>query len=168
MWNAIRNFLPEPERFFNGLMMAGPPTYNDIFVNKGSITRQGIEVESETISFYNFSFHGGFAFVDLSPSNESGSGEVYEYNLGLRYDDRRAFRAELFGHFIHWDMDPALEADDDDIIWEFNCNYKFQVVKSAAAELFFTAHNLLNGDQYTRGDDKNPGRWAEAGLRMKF
>lgn len=156
------------DRLTRELYGAGPPTFNDLVVNKSSITRRGFEIESETAPVYNFSFRGGLAFVDLSPANDSGSEHVYAYNLGLRYDDRRAFRAELFGHFIHWDMDPIFNADDPDIIWDLNLNYKFQVIKGAAAELFFAAHNLLNGDQYTRGDDKNPGRWTEAGIRLRF
>lgn len=156
------------DRFARELFGAGPPTFNDILINSGSIRRQGFEIESETTPFYNFSFRGGLALVDLSPSNESGSGNIYEYNLGLRYDDRSTFRAGLFGHFIHWDLASDLNADDDDIVWDLNLNYKIHVVKRAITELFFTVHNLFNGDQYTQGDNKNPGRWAEAGIRLKF
>jgi len=108
------------DRFSRELYGAGPPTFNDIFINAGSITRQGFEIESETAPIYNVSLRGGLAFVDLNPANDSGSKHVYEYNLGLRYDDRRAFRAGLFGHFIHWDLDPAFNADDHDIIWNLN------------------------------------------------
>jgi len=156
------------DRFVREPFGGGPPTFNDIFVNDGSITRQGIEIDSETAAVYNVSLRGGLAYVDLSPASDSGSEHIYEYNLGVRYDDRRALKAELFGHFIHWDLDPVFNSSDHDIIWTFNCSYKFNVTQSAAAELFATAHNLLNGDQYTQDDNKNPGRWAEAGIRLRF
>jgi len=117
---------------------------------------------------YNLSLLAGFAYVDLKPSNEVGSDEIYSYNIGFRYDDRRSLRAQLSGHYVCWDLDPAWKASYDDFIWDLNLKRKIYSHEKAAAELFLTAHNIFNGSQYTFGESKNPKRWAEAGIRVTF
>ena len=153
------------EREFLG---GGPPRFNDIFTNSGRIKRQGIEIELLTAPVYNFSFRGNFAYTDLSPSNDTGSDMTWAYNLGLQYDDKKSLTAQLFGHYIWWDVDPIFEASHNDIIWDFNLNYKIKTTGKVIVDLFFTGHNLLNGDQYFQGDNKNPRRWAEAGIQFTF
>jgi vitamin B12 transporter len=106
--------------------------------------------------------------VDIEPGNESGAEEMYSYNVGIRYDDRRSFRAQLFGHYIWWDTDPFSNSSYDDFIWDLNLNKKIYSKKTTSTEIFFTAHNLFNGAQYPVGDNKNPRRWVEAGIRVKF
>jgi len=147
---------------------AGPPTFNDLVINKGEIRRQGFELEAEARPLHNLSLVAGFAYVDLKPSNEAGSDHIYTYNIGVRYDDKKSFRAQLFGHYIWWDLDPFWEASYNDFIWDLNLNKGIYAKGKTSTELFLTAHNLLNGSQYTFGDSKNPGRWIEAGMRVKF
>jgi len=146
----------------------GPPAFNDLFINNGKIRRQGLELEVEAVPIYFLSLLAGFAYVDLRPSNEAGSGEIYSYNIGLKYDDRESLRAQLFGHYVWWDYDAALKASYDDFIWDLNINKKIWPKKRSATELFLTAHNIFNGSQYVFGDSKNPRRWVEAGIRVKF
>jgi len=146
----------------------GPPAFNDLFINNGKIRRQGLELEVEAVPIYYLSLLAGFAYVDLRPSNEAGSGEIYSYNIGLKYDDRESLRAQLFGHYVWWDYDAALKASYDDFIWDLNINKKIWPKKRSATELFLTAHNIFNGSQYVFGDSKNPRRWVEAGIRVKF
>lgn len=147
---------------------AGPPTFNDLVINKGEIRRQGFELEAETRPLHNLSLSAGFAYVDLKPANESGSSDIYSYTIGIRYDDRKSFRAHLCGHYVWWDLDGAMEARYDDSIWDLNLNKRFWSSQKTATELFLTAHNIFNGSQYTLGDSKNPERWVEAGIRVKF
>jgi vitamin B12 transporter len=147
---------------------AGPPTFNDLVINNGEVRRQGIEVEAETLPFYNFSLWAGFAYVDIKPSNETGSEEIYTYNILIRYDNEKFFTGQLFGHYIWWDADGALNASYDDFIWDLNLNKKIYAKKKTSAEIFFTAHNLFSGGQYLLGDNKNPQRWVEGGIRVKF
>ena len=147
---------------------AGPPTFNDLVVNKGEIRRQGLELEVETFPVHNLSLLAGFAYVDLKPANESGSTELYSYLLGIRYDDKKSFRALLFGRYVWWDLDSVWQASYDDFIWDLNLNKRIYARAKTSAELFFTAHNLFNGSQYTFGDSKNPDTWLEAGIRVKF
>jgi vitamin B12 transporter len=146
----------------------GPPAFNDLIVNNGDIRRQGLELEAETVPMYNLSLVAGFAYVNLEPANEVGSDEIYTYNIGFRYDDKESFRAQLFGHYVWWDSDPAWKASYDDFIWDLNLNKRMWSKEEAAAEVFVTGHNIFNGSQYIFGDIKNPGRWVEAGIRVSF
>ena len=169
LWVKTTFFRHELEdAFTRELFAAGPPAFNDLIINNGEIRRQGLELETETVPVYNLSLLAGFAYVNLKPSNEAGSGEMYSYNIGFRYDDRKSFRAQLFGHYVWWNYDAALNASYDDFIWDLNLNKKIWSEKKTATELFLTARNIFNGSQYTFGDSKNPGRWVEAGIRVKF
>jgi vitamin B12 transporter len=150
----------------------GPPTFNDLVINSGKIRRQGLELETETVPMYNLSLLAGFAYVDLKPATDRGSTGIYTYNIGLRYDDRKSFRARLFGHYICWGFDALSranwDANYDGFIWDLNLNKKMWSKQETTAELFLTAHNIFNGSQYTFGESKNPKRWAEAGIRFTF
>jgi vitamin B12 transporter len=147
---------------------AGPPTYNDLVVNKGSIRRQGLELEAETVSFHNLSVAAGFAYVRIKSSNEMESRDRYTYNVKVKYDDLKSFQAQLFGHYIWWDLDGASQADYGDWIWDMNLAWKILAAKQCDAGLFLTAHNLFNGAQYTFVESKNPEQWIEAGIKITF
>jgi Outer membrane receptor for ferrienterochelin and colicins len=147
----------------------GPPSFNDIFENKGKTRRQGGEIELQTVSFYNFYFVGGFSYIHFTPPSESaGTQDAYTYSLGFRYDDNKSLRAELFGHYVWWNLLSEANAKYDDFIWDLNLAKKIFVREKTTPELFFTAHNLFNGANYTRPEFKNPQRWVEAGIRIKF
>jgi vitamin B12 transporter len=146
----------------------GPPAFNDIYVNRGEIRYQGLEFEAETVSIHDVSLLAGFAYVDITPSNEAGSDEMYAYKTGFKYDNGKSFMAQLFGSYVWWDLDPAYKASHDDFIWDFNLNKIIYSREKTSAKLYITAHNLFNGSQYTFGDIKNPGRWVEAGIRVGF
>ena len=147
---------------------AGSPTYNDLVVNKGGIRRQGLELEAETVPFYNLSVAAGFAYVSIKSSNDTEDRDRYTYNLGVKYDDHRFLQAQLFGHYIWWDLDGAFQADYGNWIWDLNLARKILVTRQFAAKVFLTAHNLANGDQYYTADNKNPKRWLEAGINITF
>ncbi|MDO8785793.1 MAG: TonB-dependent receptor, partial [Syntrophales bacterium] len=75
----------------------GPPAFNDLFVNEGNIKRRGIELEAETVPFYNVSLKTGFVYLKKKLSQDDEEMDNYVYNLLLKYDDRRSFLAQLFG-----------------------------------------------------------------------
>jgi vitamin B12 transporter len=147
---------------------AGPPTNNDLGINKGTIRRQGLELEGETVPFHNLSAVAGLAYVSIKSSSETESRGRYTYNIGVKYDDRKTFQAQLFGHYIWWDLDAAYQADYGDWIWDLNLSRKMLATEQFTAKLFLTAHNLLNGNQYSSVDTKNPRRWIEAGIKITF
>jgi len=139
-----------------------------IHINEGKVRRNGFEIEAETVPVYNISMSAGFAYVDIDPTDEKGVSYNYACNIGIRYDDKKSFRAELFGHYVWWDLDEDYMAEYDNFIWDLNLNKRIWSKEKAATELFLTAHNIFNGSQYTSGDNKNPETWIEAGIRFKF
>ena len=146
-----------------------PEALNDIYENKGKTRRQGGELELQTVPFYNFYFVGGFSYIHFSPPSESsGTKDLYSYSLGFRYDDNKSFRAELFGHYVWWNLDSYFMAKYNDFICDLNLTKKIFPREKTSSELFLTAHNLFNGAQYTMVDAKNPRRWVEGGIRFKF
>ncbi len=146
----------------------GPPTFNDIYINKGEIRRQGLELEAETVPIYNLSLLAGLAYVDFKPAKEEGSDKMYSYKAGFKYENGKSFMAQLFGSYMWWDLDPSYKASYDDFIWDLNLSKRIYSNETMDAQLFFTGHNIFNGSQYTFGDIKNPERWAEAGIRIGF
>lgn len=147
------------------------------FVNGGDSRRQGFELEVETIPFHHISLLAGLAYVDFSPASlEADTEYLYQYNLGLRYDDGKSWQVELFGHYVWWDVhfssgDPGNPSPDesyDDILWDLNVNRKLYSRDDAEAQLFLTAHNLFSGAQHDVAENENPQRWVEAGVRLEF
>jgi Outer membrane cobalamin receptor protein len=151
----------------NDTLTYAPPT----IVNGKKVRRQGGELSLQTVSFYNFYFIGGFSYIHFSPPSEStGTKDLYSYSLGFRYDDNKSLRAELFGHYVWWNLgsDFGFMAKYDDFIWDLNLTKKIFPREKTSTELFLTAHNLFNSSQYFSGDSKNPRRWIEGGIRVKF
>lgn len=169
IWAKVTVFRHDLDDVVKRAPFAGAaPVFNDLYVNAGSVRRQGIEVEAETVPLYNLSLRAGFAYVDLDPANDNGSTRIHTWNVGLRYDDKKSFRAQLFGHYVWWDFDPALRGSYDDFIWDLNLSKKIWSREKSAVELFLSAHNIFNGAQYILGDIVNPGRWVEVGTRISF
>jgi vitamin B12 transporter len=125
-------------------------------------------MEAETVPSHNILLKAGFSLVHLSPGNETGSSDMREYTMGIVYDDHRSFMAELFGHYVWWDYDPRYGASYDDIIWDLNVSKKVWSKGWSSGDIFLTGHNIFSGSQYTIGDSKNPRRWIEAGMRIRF
>jgi len=165
LWVRATFFRHELEDALTREIFAGG---SDMFVNGGKVTRDGFELEAETLPVYNFSLRAGFAYVDLDPSNENGSGSIYSYNIRVRYDDGKSFFAQLFGHYVWWDLDSSKGAEYDDFVWDLNLKKKIYSQEKTAFELFFTAHNIFNGSQYSSIDSENPRRWLEAGVKLSF
>ncbi len=141
---------------------------NSIVTNNGDVRRQGVELEAETVPFFNISLKAGFAYVNKKPSEEPESTVNYAYNLSIKYDDRKTFMAQLFGHYVWWDLREGDAAKYDTFIWDLNMRKGVYSTGKINTEFFATAHNIFNGSYYTFGDQKNPRRWIEAGLRVKF
>jgi vitamin B12 transporter len=146
---------------------ADPSSLNKIFFNNGDIRREGLELNTETIPFYNISFKAGFAYIHIKPSPVDTANK-YACNLTVKYDDRKSFMAQLSGHYTWWDLDDSAMAKYDTFIWDLNLRKKIYSTEMTDTEIFLTAHNIFNGSYYTVGDTKNPRRWLEAGLRFKF
>ena len=138
------------------------------YVNKGKTKRDGVEIDVETVSFYNISLKTGFAYVHKKfYLEEDTSEDNYAYNIIVKYDDSKSFSAQLAGNYTWWDLE-FTDTAYDTFIWDLNLNKKIYSAEKTSAEIFLTAHNIFNGSHYTYDKRKNPRRWMEAGLRLKF
>ncbi len=150
------------------LYAGGPPAYNDLYFNRGSVRRRGFELEAETLSFWGVSLIGGFVYVDISPHDSSGSDEQYAAQLSMKYKGPYNFQALLSGRYIWWDL-PALDmASYDDMIWDLYLQKSIHESDLLRGNLFVSARNLFNGSQYSFPLRENPERWVEAGVRIEF
>ncbi|MBI5409630.1 MAG: TonB-dependent receptor [Nitrospirae bacterium] len=162
------------------LFVGPPPTLNDKFINIGKTRRTGYELEAETAPLYNTSLIAGFSSVRIerieederfTPIDVNEYTDIYQYNLGVKYDDRKSLTAQLFGRYVWWDLpvDPILgEAKYNNFIWDLNVSKGIYTAQKTKAEVFFTAHNIFSSSHYTFVETKNPQRWVEAGVRLKF
>ena len=73
----------------------------------------------------------------------------------------------LTGSYNWWDYNASMNSQYDDFIWDVNLIKEIPCDK-ATAEFFFTLRNLFNSTQYSNVDSKNPERWTEAGVRIRF
>jgi vitamin B12 transporter len=157
--NVIEHeFLPAPDGRFRN-------------INNGKQRRQGIEAEMKTIPVYNMALVGGVAYIDATDRDTGqriNNIPRLTYDVGIDYRDSRSFSGSLRGHFIRWNADPLSEAKDSAMIWDLHLGKKFSLSDQSSAELFFSAHNIFNGSQYSDYLYPNPRRWFEGGLRWTF
>jgi len=95
------------------------------------------------------------------------------WDVGIDYNNEKIVRAALRGHYIWWNAssDPSLPEGDaryKAMIWDLNLSRTVFNGKDLSMDIFFTAHNLFNGSQYSLGILPNPGRWFEGGVRCRF
>lgn len=147
---------------------AGAPTFNDLYVNGEKVRGKGFEIEVETFKVYYFSLKGGLSYVDFDPSNTSGTTEAYSYFIGLKYGDN-ILSARLFGYY-NWyeDNNTAGVSYVDDFIWDLDINREIHLDQQSVMKLFVAARNIFNGCQYYYFENRNPGRWFEAGVKFRF
>jgi len=147
---------------------------SDIANRQGGIEKhlkQGVEVEARTVPLFNTSLTAGYTFIDATNRE---SGQTLEnipsqiVKLGLSYDDRRSLRGALLGRYAWWNASPDRNASYRPIIWDLNVSKKVLEAHDMALELFFSAHNIFNGAQYSDGFFKNARRWLEGGARFSF
>lgn len=156
--------------------IASNPPYKHT-VNGGDVTRQGYELEAESVPYYNLSLRLGHAYVHTKagaiPADRAANNwDTYSWLVGIKYDDRRSFSMLLSGNYVWWDFAPTMPAYPDPyydtFIWDLTATKKFQTSAGTSLECFLTIHNLFSGDRYTSSLYLNPGRWVEGGLKFRF
>ncbi len=162
---AFRHEIRDAEQFIdlpNGFFTA---------VNAARQRRQGFEVSMKTTPIYNFSLSAGTTVIntkDLDTGEDVKAVPTNTYDVALKYDDRKSFKALLQGHYIWWNMDDSNNAKYNAVIWDLNMIKKLRTEGKSTWDIFFTAHNLFNGSQYWQEFYKNARRWIEAGVRLNF
>ncbi len=147
------------------------PSGNFTFVNKEKQRRQGIEVEIQTKPVYNTSVSAGFVFVDAKDGNtDERLPDIprHTYDIGIQYNDNNSFKALLKGRYVWWNARSLYNGKYNSFIWDLNLMKRIYRNNKRDVELFLTAHNIFNGSQYLIDAFKNPQRWVEAGMRLKF
>jgi vitamin B12 transporter len=141
-------------------------------INHGDVTRQGYELEAESVPFYGVSLKAAHAYVHThldSPTEGAKTGtDMYSYLVGVKYDDRVSLTAMLTGSYVWWGLPASYGARYDTFIWDFTVNKKFHTTDKTTLELFATVHNLFSGASYIQAALPNASRWVEGGLRFKF
>ena len=141
--------------------------------NRGEATRQGYELEADTVPFYNLSLKLGNAYAHFSgetaPADYINSHyDMYSWLVGVKYDDRRSFSALLTGSYVYWDNDHADQGQYTTFIWDLTATKKFRLDEQNTLETFLTVHNIFSGAYYVSSLYPNAVRWVEGGVRFKF
>jgi vitamin B12 transporter len=149
----------------------GPDPYPVTRVNKGRQRRQGVEFAVKTTPVYNTSLSAGAEYIDaqdLETGDKVKDIPSNVYDIGLRYDDERSFKALLQGRYINWNADPIWNGKYGSFIFDLTAAKKIYSRQASSLEAVASVHNILNDDQYFTELYKNPGRWFEAGIKYKF
>ncbi len=133
--------------------------------------REGFEIEARTVPLYNSWLTAGYVFTDARnlETGEKLDGVARQtWDLGLHYDDRQRFRGSLIGYYRDWNTPSSWGGKYGNFIWDLNLGWRFFRSGNTEAELFATGHNLFSNNQYHDEIFKNPSRWFEGGLRIKW
>ncbi|HEY3307508.1 MAG TPA: TonB-dependent receptor [Desulfuromonadaceae bacterium] len=139
-----------------------------IYRNGGDVTRQGYELEAETVPWYNISLKLGHAYVHKSADSQAAGTDLYSHQIGIKYDDRRSLVAQLMGSYVWWNLPADQGARYDNFIWDLALNKRIFLNDRTSVEGFLTVHNLFSGAYYTLDLQPNPLRWVEGGVRFRF
>lgn len=145
-----------------------PNTFQEI--NSSSQRRQGVEAELKTISIYHTALSAGYVWMDIN-NRSQGEGEIlphYTYDVGIDYNDNNSLRGALRGHYTWWYSETTNDGKYNNMIWDLNLSKRVMEHNDKIVEIFFSAHNLFNGAQYSNGFFPNPQRWFEGGMRYMF
>ncbi len=153
--------------------------YNDIGVpfwkNGSDLSRQGVEVELETVPVAGFSAVTNVSVVEFIPDDPAQKNDSSSTaNLILRYDDKTALQAELAGRYVWWDTYQSVSpttggGEYGNLLWDLRLNRRLCTTGRTTTTAFFTTHNLFNGRETAyKNFYENPDRWLEAGVKLQF
>lgn len=140
-------------------------------MNAEKVRRQGFEIEMKSMKFHNLILAAAAAFVDsknLTTGEDINERPEYSYDVSLKYDDEKSFRALLRGRYVWWNQSADLNAKYSTFIFDLNLMKTILKTGDHSLEAFLAGHNIFNGSQYPIDIFKNARRWLEAGLRYKF
>ena len=174
LWLKLSAFRHDIEDGLVPILVSVDPDTNiptSRFVNREKLRRQGFEVETKSLQFYNMTLSAAASYVETEnrlTGEEIRDVPKYAYNIGLHYDDKKSFRAVLHGNYTWWNSEDYHLAKYSSFIFDLNMIKTFYKKDAKGLEAFLTAHNIFNGSQYWDFWYKNPKRWFEAGIRYKF
>ncbi|GFO69719.1 ligand-gated TonB-dependent outer membrane channel [Geomonas limicola] len=149
---------------------ASDPTSSPTLNIKRRILKKGGEVELRTTPVMNTSLSAGYTFIDAHADDTPGVLPLvprHTVKLGIKYQDQHNFRVLLTGSYIDWNGDRS-NGKYDDFVWDLHLAKKFSLSSTLSLELFASVRNIFDGESYVSERYKNPGAWAEAGVRCNF
>jgi vitamin B12 transporter len=140
--------------------------------------RQGFEVEARTVPFFDISLSSGYTFLyatdadtgERLQTSSQQSVPPHLVKLAINYDKTAiGLRGSLVGNYISWHSSAYPPAKEVGIIWDLHLNWKLYPKRELSPELFFSGHNLFNGNQTTDSTLYNTAtRWFDGGFRWRF
>lgn len=137
--------------------------------------RQGTELELRTSPLYGLALTGAYTFSDSwdkatkAELTSDDSGPRQNVQLGLNYGNSDiGLRGVLTGNYVWWKTQKTNNSNLSAMIWDMHFNWKLFPKKELSPELFFSVHNIFNGDQYIVDFRPNAPRWFEGGMRVRF
>jgi len=157
-----------PYLWFKGTLFRNQ-TWND---QVGQQIALGTELEVRTVPVYHTSLGAGYTFTDTTYTKDgsqvlTGTAARHTVQLALRYDDT-TYRGVLTGRHIYWNTDPSYNASYGGLIWDLHLGAILYKHEHNSLELFFSGHNLFNGNQNNWDQIPSPPRWYEGGLKVRF
>jgi vitamin B12 transporter len=138
------------------------------YVNMGEEDREGFELTVIVSPFENVTGSLGVAYVYVEPYGMEND-ELYSVNTKLRYNTDRTGSILLVGSYLRYSNTFRGEDPEyNDMIWDLHYSKSLFSTNKISTEILFSIRNLFNGSQYWDTGYKNPGRWIEAGIRIKF
>lgn len=170
VWLKVSAFRHELEDAFITAPVEGQPDWWTT-VNGGRQRRLGVEVAARTRPVHHLTLAGNAFFMkteDLESDEDLLGVPRRVFDVSLKYDDERAFRALLKGRYYHAAEPEDYLADHGGFIADLNLIRKFQLDAGVTVEVFASVHNLLDQNEFYYYQFPNPGRWYEAGVRTTF
>jgi vitamin B12 transporter len=131
----------------------------------------GSELEVRTVPVFNTSLGAGYTFTETTRTSDGTQVKPekasHTVQLALRYDDKTC-RGMLAGRHINWNSPPEANARYGGLIWDLHLGATLLKRENSSLELFFSGHNLFNGDQYNTELYPNVSRWFEGGVKVNF
>ncbi|NJD92387.1 MAG: TonB-dependent receptor [Geobacter sp.] len=147
--------------------------WNDVYT-PNKYNRQGFEVEVKTVPIFHTSLSGGYTYTD---ARDADTREVIRgvprhiakvaatYNCAIS-----GTQAVLTGNYAFLNIDKGTPhyPHYSPMVWDLFLTQKLQPGNELSPELFFSGHNLFNGEQHWDYWYQNTGRWVEGGVRFRF
>jgi vitamin B12 transporter len=155
-------------------------TYNNEaqIILRGQI-RRGFELEFRTSPLYGLALTGGYTYTDAwdketrAKLNYTHVGPSRGAKLGLDYENSAiGLRGAVTGNYVDWYLEDRVPKQfhpkASSFIWDLHLTQKLFPDDDMSAEIFFSARNIFNGDQYQIDLRPSNPRWFEAGVRYRF
>lgn len=131
----------------------------------------GSELEIRTSPVFNTSLTGGYTFTQTTRTSDGTpvrqEKPTHTLKLALRYDDA-TFRGVLTGSHIYWNNPVEANGSYRGLIWDLHLGTMLLKRQYSSLELFFSAHNLFNGNFNSSDFYSTVNRWYEGGVQVRF